>query len=417
MSNAITVSNGQQEIKIYTVQNRGHAVYQLSYYQAAARQRRTFADLSDAKREAKVILGQLAVTTGQTERLSFSDMESYTIARQKLAPTGVPLHVAAELFAEVHTTLAGRSLIDAVRFFADAHPTRHAQTLLSDLIEPFAESRIAMGTHADYVADIKRQLGRLVQAFPAKSAPDLSAIELDKWMGALKSHAITKNNVRKILITFGNWCKLHGYLPNNRPTAFDGMITYKVPPTKIGIYTPAELSLMLHTVADAKPDLLPWAVCAAFTGARVSELAKLEWQHLNFERSFIEVASLKVRTKARRLVPMCDAMKAWLLPHRQKSGPINLYVAPHAALARVLAQNTQPPLALCDNGFRHSYISYRIAAIHDTARVALEAGNSADVIFQHYRELVSSEDATAWFCTVPISAAALSNVVPLAAAA
>jgi hypothetical protein len=57
-----------------------------------------------------------------------------------------------------------------------------------------------MGTHADYVADIKRQLGRLVQAFPAKSAPDLSAIELDKWMGALKSHAITKNNVRKILV-------------------------------------------------------------------------------------------------------------------------------------------------------------------------------------------------------------------------
>jgi hypothetical protein len=35
------------------------------------------------------------------------------------------------------------------------------------------------------------------------------------------------------------------------------------------------------------------------------------------------------------------------------------------------------------NGLRHSFISYRLAILHDTARVALEAGNSPEVIFGH----------------------------------
>jgi hypothetical protein len=62
---------------------------------------------------------------------------------------------------------------------------------------------------------------------------------------------------------------------------------------------------------------------------------------------------------------------------------------------------------LCDgfrweaNGLRHSYISYRLAVLHDTARVALESGNSPKVIFAHYRELVVPDMATKWFSVNP----------------
>jgi integrase len=111
-------------------------------------------------------------------------------------------------------------------------------------------------------------------------------------------------------ITFGNWAKSHRYLPTDRPTAFDGMMLYKVPPTRVTIYTPAQLRAMLTTVAQVRPELLPWLACAAFLGARISELQKLQWENINFERGFVEVASKKVRTKARRLVPLHDALRA-----------------------------------------------------------------------------------------------------------
>jgi len=53
------------------------------------------------------------------------------------------------------------------------------------------------------------------------------------------------------------------------------------------------------------------------------------------------------------------------------------------------------------NALRHSFISYRLAEIHDVAKVALEAGNSPQIIFQHYRELVRPDDARKWFGILP----------------
>jgi hypothetical protein len=53
------------------------------------------------------------------------------------------------------------------------------------------------------------------------------------------------------------------------------------------------------------------------------------------------------------------------------------------------------------NALRHSFISYQVAEIKNVAQVALEAGNSPDIIFQHYRELVTEETAKAWFGITP----------------
>jgi len=50
---------------------------------------------------------------------------------------------------------------------------------------------------------------------------------------------------------------------------------------------------------------------------------------------------------------------------------------------------------------RHSFISYRIAKIKNANEVALEGGNSPNIIFRHYRELATEEEADAWFAIVP----------------
>jgi len=62
------------------------------------------------------------------------------------------------------------------------------------------------------------------------------------------------------------------------------------------------------------------------------------------------------------------------------------------------------------NALRHSFISYRLAEIHDVNRVALEVGNSPQMIFRHYRELATPEQARTWFEIKPKSPA---NIVLL----
>ena len=400
MNQPIVLTNGQHEIKIYTVQNHGRPVFQLSYYEGGHRERKTFGKLSVARREAKLVLGRLAVNGHDAAELSTADMESYVVAKKHVAQTGLPLHVCAETFAQAYAKLIGRSasLLDAVAFYLEFHREGAADRTFLEMVADFAAGRCAMGVASDYVQNIKRQLGRLAAAYPGRALSLYRTPDLDKWLGSQSWHPVTKNDVRKICLTFGNWAKANGYLPANRPTAFDGMVTYKEPPTKVAIYTSADLRVILDTVRASLSDLLPWVACAAFIGARVSELALLRWENINFERGFIEVASNKVRTKARRLVPLHEALRAWLLPFRQEKGPITDYADPRAAFGRVMAE---AGVELKDNGFRHSYITYRVAQINDTARVALEAGNSPDVIFAHYRELVGPDEAAAWFATMP----------------
>jgi hypothetical protein len=54
-----------------------------------------------------------------------------------------------------------------------------------------------------------------------------------------------------------------------------------------------------------------------------------------------------------------------------------------------------------DNALRHSYASYRLAAVPDAARVALEMGNSPQKLMTNYRELADGHDAKAWFAITP----------------
>ena len=46
-------------------------------------------------------------------------------------------------------------------------------------------------------------------------------------------------------------------------------------------------------------------------------------------------------------------------------------------------------------------MSRRLADVKSAAQVALEAGNSPQMIFKHYRELVTDEQAKAWFSIMP----------------
>jgi hypothetical protein len=108
---------------------------------------------------------------------------------------------------------------------------------------------------------------------------------------------------------------------------------------------------------------------------------------------------------------MTDNLKRWLKPHIRKAGPVwphcvaYLYellreLAPKAEVT-MKEQNHKAKLQWKPNALRHSFISYRVASIKNVAQVALEAGNSPQMIFSNYRELVTEHDAEKWFKIMP----------------
>jgi integrase len=127
----------------------------------------------------------------------------------------------------------------------------------------------------------------------------------------------------------------------------------------------------------------------------MAEIHRLEWKAVDLDRRIITLRADQAKTASRRIVPISDNLAAWI-EHLPREGKV--------------VKNTGLDLTkLTDrlgmkwprNALRHSYISYRLAVIKDAAKVALEAGNSPDIIFKHYRELVTEPEANEWFSIMP----------------
>jgi integrase len=142
----------------------------------------------------------------------------------------------------------------------------------------------------------------------------------------------------------------------------------------------------------------PFFAIWGFAGLRSEEIRRLDWRDNNLERRFIVVEAEKAKTKRRRLVPISDNLAAWLQPIAQAEGPVlgiwHTHHVCHVVMRRAGVEWKR-------NAFRHSYVSYRLAIANDAAKVALEAGHDPQVMFAHYRELVSEDQAREWFNIFP----------------
>jgi integrase len=313
-------------------------------------------------------------------------------ARKVLAPS-YALHVAVSEHAQAVSQLGKSTLQEAVQFFLRHHRSDVGRMSLATLAEQFSGSRVQAGFSEKYVKNCQRHTQLLAQAFPSCFISDLSTEALDNWMGGIsRFKPITKNQILKTLVTLGTWAEKRGYLIKGS-NPFSGMVRYKEPKLPVAIFKPEELQILL---AGVPKSVVPFVALGAFAGLRAAELQRLDWGEIDLNRGYITVAASKAKTRRRRLVPIADNLKLWLEPYRQESGPVSAHNNPQA-----VARNHCKGFKWAKNGLRHSYISYRLAVIHDTARVALEAGNSPEIIFGHYRELVTPEAANAWFSINP----------------
>jgi integrase len=301
--------------------------------------------------------------------------------------------------------LAVAALIAAAKEYAQRHSEIAIRKSVADVVSELLEAKKQDEMSVRYLQSLRSHLNRLSQHFRMNIAT-VTAAQIEDWLRRSKRGPRTRNNIRRSIVTLFNFAKARGYLPKMVATEADHVAKAKDRGGEIGILRPQQLAEILE-VGDEEAKL--YFAIGAFTGLRSAELIRLEWEDVNFARGHIEVTKGKAKTATRRLVPIQPSLATWLAPYRTKSGLI--FASEHAA-DRAIEQAKFAGVEWPMNALRHSYATYRLAQCQDAARVALEMGNSPQILFRNYRELADEKDAAEWFSIVP-SAAAAEKIIPL----
>ena len=399
----VVVKAGNAAVKIYRGKCRGYNLFTVVHYVGGNRRRETFGSLADAKERAREVARAIINGRAAVLELTNVDREGYVGALELLRPLGIPLHSAVEEYVAARSHLDGESLLSAVK----EHARRRHHVVdkrVPEIVEELLVAKQRDGLSERYIQTLRSHLNRFSSAFQTNIG-SVAARFIEEWLAALKVGARARNNIRMSIVTLFHFARSRGHLPKGQPTEADEVAKAKDRGGKIGILTPKQLAKLLNT-RDKEAKL--YFAIGAFTGLRSAELIRLEWDDINFARGHIQVAKGKSKTATRRLVPIQPNLMGWLSSYRGSTGLI--FASEHAASRSIAhAKNLIGEWPM--NGLRHSYATYRLAQCQDASRVALEMGNSPQMLFRNYRELADEQEAVIWFSIVP--AKAMANVVPM----
>ena len=388
-------------VKIYRTPNNGTDQFTLSYYLGANRKRQKFTDLDKAQEEAENTLEKLLAGETEALRLTGVDRAVYVHASKTLSDKlpGTNLLQVVEEHANARRLLPSHvSLIDVCRDWLkrNDYPAKTPHEVLRELLK----TKQAAGLSDVYVKDLKR----LIKFCADYDRPllTISTADIQAFLDNLDAAPQTRNNYRRLLNTLFQFAIHRGYAPKDH-SVVEGVAKVRMADAEVQIFTPLEMERLLSTV---RSELVPYFAIGSFAGLRTAELKRLDWSEVNMKERFIEVAAKKAKTGSRRLVPITDNLHAWLKPHAMDSGAVAKFVANIGRQTDRLVSNINQKWSDMEfvwkhNAMRHSFVSYRLAAVQDAAQVALEAGNSPHVIFRHYRQLVTGKEAERWFSIRP----------------
>jgi integrase len=399
-----TVKVGNVLVKIYqrsrpTTTGGKRSIWEVADYTGGFRRMHSFSDFAQARREAERIAGLLSKGEATAANLRNSEAAEYgnAVAILRNANLRTSLQTVADRYVEAVKILGTENIVEAAKFYAKRNPAtrepKSVQAVAGELVE-LKQNRKAS---VRYLADLKARLNTVARQFPGDIAM-VTTGDLQKWFDSMDSAPRTVRNFRNTAGALFKYAEARGYIAKGENPVLATETIKAKNASPIEIYTPEEIGKLLK---GAPEDFKPIVALQAFAGLRSAEVMRLDWQHVRLVRGHIEITAGNAKTASRRIVPILPNLAAWLKDHVKTTGLV--FETGNASTfnnrQHETAQNAKVPWKA--NALRHSFISYRVAETQNVAQVALEAGNSPGMIFGHYRELVTGEDAKTWFATLP----------------
>ena len=311
--------------------------------------------------------------------------------------------------AEALALLAGASLLDAAKFYVRHHRPMGGVKTIRELLEDFVRAKETANLRPRSLEQIKSCLGNLAQEMGDQQVHTITGRDLAAWLDERAYRGVTRRNYIVYFTTFFNFAIKQGLIERNPAADLERPRSDQRMPE---ILTVGEVERLLRAAESRHPGSIPAFAIGLFAGLRSSELAQMDWSDIDFDSRLIRVRPEIAKRRRQRLVEMSDNLVAWLVPHRQASGP----VSPPDITLRRWKEDILKAAGIArwpQNAMRHSFASYHLARHQDISRTSLALGHtSPDLLFNHYRNLVKPADSIEYWEMGP---SAKDNILRLSA--
>lgn len=328
--------------------------------------------------------------------------------RQRVDAVEALSHLAKKLGVEMKS-LPSRttSLQQVVDYYLKHARPEGGQRTIKEVTEDYLQTKKASGRRPRTVRDLTSRMGRFSKSFPDAFIHEITTADLERWLNEQGYLGLTRRNYRTHLIMLFNFARKRKWISENPAEDIEVPILDESIPQ---ILTIQECIRLMNTAHAYRREMVPYLAIALFAGLRPAEAEKLDWVNISFENKTIKVSPETAKKRRMRYVDMSPNLMTWLLPYRQPSGVI--YFSRRQFDAVRLKANVH----WTNDVLRHSYGSYHLARDENAAKTSLQMGHrDPEVLFNHYRNLVTRDDAKAFWEITPPQGESL--VIPIQQAA
>ena len=256
---------------------------------------------------------------------------------------------------------------------------------MSDAVSEYLETKRTR--RADTYTSAKARIGVL----PAdRFVHEITTHDLTNALDARKVGIVSRNNYRRDWGGFFRWAKDKGYCTLNPAEQLQRLTVDDESPDILTIDQAQEVLM-----AASQRGVASYFALGMFGGLRTEELDRIEWSAI--KKKHIDIAGNVAKKHKRRIVEICPTLRSWLdlFPGKDM---LKIGRRTRDSIARSLS------FPWPHNGMRHSFASYHLALHKNAAFTAHELGHTnPDLLYRHYREVVTHEDAVRYFDLSPES--------------
>ncbi len=343
------------------------------YDSEGRRQRRSRETLKEAEELVREV--SQALLEKVNGAMTLDDRQAYNLAREIVEPFGYTVLQAVREWERTKAPYQGKKTADVI----------------AELIA--AKRREQLSVH--YVDRLEDDLKSLAAVVPDE-IEKVHAPHIKEFLNACKVGPRRWNNLRDQVVILFRFARSQRYLPKDRTTEAEDVTKMKVARKTVDMFTPEELRIIIE---NTRPVWLPWVLISAFAGIRTFEVMPMDWLSVRWDQKLIDLPPEVTKVNERRIIPMCDALIEALTPWRNATGPVCQDKVPQREIEQIMAKvkKTHPWFRWKHNALRHAYGSYRTALTQNIPQVALEMGNSIQMVKRHYLEARTFEEGLRWF--------------------